>query len=120
MTNLYIHRNLNRKCWSVLLRGRLKEHRREIILQNVEFRVRPGGHRRSLREGRRNVHAFAVGERERSKDLTRKRSLLVRYDRKKGQFVTRDGRQVINARFAHFATDGVVRTYHPRFKDEEN
>lgn len=115
MVNLYVHRNLNRKCWSVLLRGRLKEHRQEIILQDVEFRVRPGGQRRMLREGRRNVHAFAVGKRERSKDLTRKRSLIVRYDREKGQFVTRRGRQVINAKFAHFGNDGVVRAYNPTF-----
>lgn len=57
----YVHRNLNRDCWSVLLRGKLERHASSVWLRDATFVVRPGGAARARRERRRNVHAFVKG-----------------------------------------------------------
>ena len=59
----YFYWNLHKKCWSVMIRGKVEQHAAGAQLLDVEFRVRPGGHARVLREGRKNVHAFAVSSR---------------------------------------------------------
>lgn len=41
--------------------GVLHASAREVLLADVEFLVRPSGRARMLREGRKNVHAYAVG-----------------------------------------------------------
>ncbi len=57
------YRNLHRGLWSILARNGLVWKRlREVSLTNVSFVVRQGGRARALKEGRRNVHAFAKGE----------------------------------------------------------
>ncbi len=58
---VYVYRNLNKSCLSVLRSGKVIAHVQDISLDNVEFRVRSGGRDRTLREGRKNVHAFAIG-----------------------------------------------------------
>ena len=105
----YVHRNLNRTCWSVLQRGKLQGYRYNMTLRDVEFRVRPGGHNRAVREGRRNVHAFAVGTP--SLGIPNKKASLIRYDVKKGSFVTFQGRAVLGAAFARFGPDNFFRAY---------
>jgi hypothetical protein len=37
-------------------------HSDRVVLMNVKFVVNPSGRRRVLREQRKNVHAFAIGE----------------------------------------------------------
>ena len=111
MTKTYVHRNLNRGCWSTLLRGKLQGYRQNITLRDVEFRVRPAGHRRALREGRRNVHAFGVGFP--SRGIPSKKPTLVRYNRERGQFVDHDGRHILGAHVARFSDDGLVRIFDP-------
>jgi len=106
MAQFYVHRNLNRSCWSVLLRGKLHSHRQRLALGDVEFRIRPSGHRRALREGKRNVHAFVVGRLARKKPQGK--PLRIRYDLGKGQFVTMRGRQVRAAAFVQFDERGRV------------
>lgn len=49
------------RLYSVRLRGRLIARVQDLWLYDVTFRVRPGGRRRALREGVRNVHAFVSG-----------------------------------------------------------
>lgn len=64
-----VHRNLadpdGTQVWSILARrdGRdvVVGHAREVVLADVEFRVRPGGHARAQATRQRNVHAFAIG-----------------------------------------------------------
>lgn len=58
-----VYRNLNRKCWSVLGKGnKLLLHADALVLQDCTFVVQEGGRQRVVREGRKNVHAFAQGE----------------------------------------------------------
>lgn len=58
-----VYRNLHRKCWSVMERGLVVEHRDTLVLGNCIFRVRPSGRARVLKEKKKFVHAFAVGNR---------------------------------------------------------
>lgn len=56
----YFYYNLHKERWSQMIRGLVVSHLDAVKLRDVEFRVRPGGRARVLREGRKNVHAFAV------------------------------------------------------------
>lgn len=58
-----VYWNLHKKCWSVQDRksGRVVEHGLYIVMHDVSFVVRKGGRERVLREGKKNVHAFACG-----------------------------------------------------------
>lgn len=60
-----VHRNLadtdGTRVWSILAGHLVVGHADAVILQEVTFRVRPGGHARALRTGQRNVHAYAIG-----------------------------------------------------------
>ena len=42
--------------------GKVVCHADAVLLTDVTFRVRPGGHRKAVETGVRNVHAFARGE----------------------------------------------------------
>lgn len=59
----HVHRNLNKGCWTLTIRNE-RFHEDELVLEDVEFRVRPGGRRRARQERRRNVHAYAAGAAE--------------------------------------------------------
>ena len=58
-----VYWNLHKKCWSVQERksGLVVEHGQYVVMHDVSFVVRKGGRERVLREGRKNVHAFACG-----------------------------------------------------------
>ena len=56
-----VFRNLTHGCYSILQNGRLKASARQVLLCDVEFRVRESGRQRMLKDNARNVHAFAVG-----------------------------------------------------------
>lgn len=58
-----VYRNLNRKCWSVLGKdNRLLLHADALVLQDCSFVVQEGGRQRVVKEGRKNVHAYAKGK----------------------------------------------------------
>lgn len=63
----HVYFNLHRSCWSIRLRGKVQRHAGALFVvsphvdEPVRFVVRPGGRARVLREGRKNVHAFVVG-----------------------------------------------------------
>jgi len=64
---VWVYRNLKhgratRPLYSVMQGGRVIRHSRRILLADVRFVVRENGRQRVLREGRKNVHAFAVGK----------------------------------------------------------
>ena len=65
MLRVEVYWNLHRKCWSVRhANGNLIEnnpHRIYVELEDVAWVVQPGGRQRVLREGKKNVHAFARG-----------------------------------------------------------
>lgn len=56
-----VFRNLKHGGYSIMQAGRLMASARQVRLADVEFRVRESGRRRMLGEGRRTLHAFAVG-----------------------------------------------------------
>jgi hypothetical protein len=56
-----VFKNLKHGCYSIMQRGVVKASAREVRLAGVEFRVREAGRQRTLREKRKNIHAFAVG-----------------------------------------------------------
>lgn len=61
-----VYYNLHGNVWSVqhYIPGkgwRVREHLSSLILENVEFKVSEAGRQRVIREGRKNVHAYAIG-----------------------------------------------------------
>lgn len=61
-----VYWNFHRKCYSVRAlegpyKGRVTQHRRNIQITDATFVVRPGGRAKTLRERRKNVHAFVRG-----------------------------------------------------------
>ena len=55
--------NLHKKKWSLQDRktGRVQQHVTAYTMYDAKFVVRPAGQAKVRREGRKNVHAFAVG-----------------------------------------------------------
>tara|TARA_Y100000114_G_scaffold103812_1_gene96997 strand:+ start:1184 stop:1615 length:432 start_codon:yes stop_codon:yes gene_type:complete len=62
-TRVEVYWNLHKRCWSVrsIATGRIIAHRESLHLMHVKWVVQPGGRARVLREGKKNVHAFARG-----------------------------------------------------------
>jgi hypothetical protein len=63
---VWVYRNLRhgrtaRPLYSVMQNGRVVRRVRRILLTGCRFVVREGGRLRTVREGRKNVHAFVVG-----------------------------------------------------------
>ena len=57
--NVYF--NLHKRVWSVRQSGVVIEHTKQIFLRDVKYRVGKKGREKVLREGRKNVHAYASG-----------------------------------------------------------
>jgi hypothetical protein len=62
-----VYFNLHRKLFSVVAlegerKGRVIAHKTHLRLANAQFKVSEAGRQRVLREKRKNVHAFVVGE----------------------------------------------------------
>ena len=56
-----VYRNLNANCYSIKQDGVVKAHADQVVLDNVTWTVSEAGRQRVIREGRKNVHAYAVG-----------------------------------------------------------
>lgn len=57
-----VYWNLNKHCWSVQHKGKVVYHLPEVVLKDASFKVSEAGRQRVIKEGRKNVHAFVVGE----------------------------------------------------------
>ena len=57
-----VYFNLRRKCFSVRRGGVVQAHASCILIHEPRFVDQEGGRQRVLREKRKNVHAFVVGE----------------------------------------------------------
>jgi len=70
MQKVRVYWNLHSKIWSVqdVKSGRVCDHVQHISLTNAKFVVRKGGQKRVREEGKKNVHAFAVGWVSREQD----------------------------------------------------
>lgn len=58
---VHVYRNLRTRTWSMRQGGKVIAHPHLVVLDDVEFRVQPAGRAKVLREGRKNVHAYASG-----------------------------------------------------------
>jgi len=56
-----VYRNLTRNCYSIQQGGIVKAHADSVALEDVSWTVSQPGRRRVIRDGKKNVHAFAVG-----------------------------------------------------------
>jgi hypothetical protein len=56
-----VYYNLHKKTFSVKHKNKVVTHTDNLVLKDVEFRVRQGGRFRVLTEGNKNVHAFVIG-----------------------------------------------------------
>jgi hypothetical protein len=56
-----VYRNLRKKCYSVQWQGKVIAHVDSIRLKNVRFQVSEAGRQRVLKQKRKNVHAFIIG-----------------------------------------------------------
>ena len=62
MMRVEIYFNLHKKVFSMRHKGIVIAHVRQATLKDVSYVVQPAGRARVLREGKKNVHAFARGE----------------------------------------------------------
>jgi hypothetical protein len=56
-----VYYNLHKHTFSVRYNNKIILHSDYVKLENVEFRVRPGGKDRVRSEKQKNVHAFVIG-----------------------------------------------------------
>lgn len=56
-----VYYNLHKHCLSVKHRGRVLTYAGEITLRDAKFAVQESGRQRTIKEGRKNVHAFVRG-----------------------------------------------------------
>lgn len=56
-----VYYNLNKHTFSITFKNKLIAYSDHIKLTEVEFRVRPGGRAKVLKDKRKNVHAFVIG-----------------------------------------------------------
>lgn len=57
-----VFKNWKLGCYNIMQSGKLLASAKQVRLSGVEFLVRPSGRKRMLESGRRNVHAYAVGQ----------------------------------------------------------
>lgn len=60
----YIYRNLNRGGFSVKYKGLVIANMHRFTADDVRFQVSDASRNRAVREGRRNVHAYMVCDKE--------------------------------------------------------
>jgi|TARA_R110002167_G_scaffold231576_1_gene436785 hypothetical protein len=63
MQKVRVYWNLHRNCWSIqdCKSGLVTGYQSCVVLEDSNFVVRKGGQKRVRQEGKKNVHAFAVG-----------------------------------------------------------
>ena len=56
-----LYYNLHKHTFSIIYKSLVIFHADYVKLKDVEFRVRPGGREKVLKEKRKNVHSFVIG-----------------------------------------------------------
>jgi len=99
-----VYFNLHKKVFSVRHKGRVIEHASNVMLRNVTYVVQPAGRARVLREGKKNVHAFARGELIQRLPVVNYQGNLAKYNPyKAATFVDKDGEPLYNSDVAYLA-----------------
>jgi hypothetical protein len=117
-----VYKNLHNGLWSVLYKGKVVAHLKEVLLDTVVFHVCEKMRQKVIEQQQKKVHAYAIGRYNNSplaqaEHATLSRELLderVSYNPYKcGYFVTvPDGRMVYGATMARLDHTGVW-TYQP-------
>lgn len=111
-----VFKNWKLGCYNIMQSGKLLTSARQVRLSGVEFLVRESGRKRMIENGRRNVHAYAVGtlvdyvHPEESRDLDKVSGRGVFYNPYKfSSFVDNETETpIMAADFAQFDESGVV------------
>jgi hypothetical protein len=107
--------NLHKHIWSVqdCKTGLVTAHVNELTLSNAKFVVRKAGQAKVRREGKKNVHAFAVGYIDIDRDDTFDGRPVTYNPYKNDTFVFKDtGKPVIDAdAISLFIHDGKPQVY---------
>lgn len=59
-----VYFNLHDRCYSIQHKGRVVAHLDQVLITDAKFQVGEGGRQRVLKETRKNVHAYVIGEME--------------------------------------------------------
>ena len=111
-----VFKNWKLGCYNIMRSGKLLTSARQVHLSGVEFLVRESGRRRMIENGRRNIHAYAVGtlvdyvHPEEPRDLDKVSGRSVFYNPYKfSSFVDNETQDpIMAADFARFDESGVV------------
>lgn len=57
-----VYWNSTRKIWSCVEHGRVRSYATELDLEDCKFRVSQAGRKRVVATGKKNVHAFVIGD----------------------------------------------------------
>ncbi len=121
-----VYRNLkhgrkSRPLYSIMRNGHVIARRHRVLLTSCKFVVNQAGRRRVIQEGRKNVHAFVVGNWCRlpkctafGTDETDKRTLglkIVYNPYKMSSFQTESGNDVKGAQGVLLNENGITATY---------
>src|ERR1700732_2610139 len=91
-----VHWHLRKLIYSIKAGRHVVAYLPSLALENVRFRVSKSGRDRGLREKRRNVHAFAVGNVSDRKMPAPSELMQVRYNPYEcGYFFAADTREVV-------------------------
>jgi hypothetical protein len=106
---VHCYRNLHRGDWSIRFKGKVIDHRCEVILANVIFHVGAAQQARIAAGAVRSVHAWAVGDLIDSLPEGVRAPITYR-PKERGTFYRRDtGAAVERADYVHFtANDGAI------------
>ena len=63
MQKVRVYWNLHKNVWSIqdCKSGLVIDHMNDLVLEDAKFVVRKGGQKRVREQGKKNVHAFAMG-----------------------------------------------------------
>lgn len=110
MNRVICYRNLRRGDWTLAAatasggRGKVLEHRAELVLADVTFIVRETGRQRVLRQHCREVHAWALGTLV--ADQPAGQPVEITYNPyRAGHFATRAGERIEYCAAVHFTRD---------------
>ena len=56
-----VYWNYKHQCYSIFQAGAVRASARQVRLVDVEFRVREAGRQKALEQGRKVIHAYAIG-----------------------------------------------------------
>jgi hypothetical protein len=57
-----VYFNIRKKRFSIMVKGKVVDHAAEVHMNNARFHVNENGRQRVIAQGRKNVHAYIIGD----------------------------------------------------------